>query len=133
MGGARGSVTHLNEAGGTFLSRQREVEVQMGGGCSLVGRSFQLLSLTLTVAVLLCEILRTCTHTGHKRTIAHENGCNHIKDPSQKVQPVPVTAIGVCFTSNYIFFNYLLSNLRQFQSKNIRRFWIRTVKEDMKH
>lgn len=62
-----GSATHLNEAGGTFLSRQREVEVQMGGGCRVVGRSFQLLALTLPVAVLLWGILRTCRHVGHIR------------------------------------------------------------------
>lgn len=55
---------HLDEAGGTFLSRQREVEVQVGGGCFLVGRSFCLLTLTLTVAVLLCRILRTCIYVG---------------------------------------------------------------------
>lgn len=55
---------HLDKAGGTFLSRQREVEVQVGGRCLLVGRSFCLLALTLTVAMLLRGILRTCIYVG---------------------------------------------------------------------
>lgn len=99
---------HLNEAGGTFLSRQREVEVQVGGGCCVVGRSFQLLTLTLPVAVLLCGILRTCSHMGHIRYISHENGCNHAKYPRQSVQLVPVKTMNVCFTPNlFFFFDYV--------------------------
>lgn len=54
-------ITHLDEAGGAFLSWQGEVEVEVGGGRRLAGRSLCLLTLTVSVAVLLCLTLRTCS------------------------------------------------------------------------
>ncbi len=57
-------ITHLDQAGGAFLSWQGEVEVQMGGRCRLAGRSFCLLPLTVTIAVLVCGALRTCSERG---------------------------------------------------------------------
>lgn len=59
---------YLNEAGGAFLSRQREVEVYVGGRRRLAGRSLRLLPLAVAVAVLLLLLLlgrslRTCGET----------------------------------------------------------------------
>lgn len=52
--------TYLEEAGGAFLSWQGEVEVDTGGRCHLAGRSFRLLPLAVTIAVVLRCRLRTC-------------------------------------------------------------------------
>lgn len=51
---------HLQQAGRPFLSGEGEVEVEGGGGRCLAGRSLGLLALAVTVAVLLCGIVRTC-------------------------------------------------------------------------
>lgn len=56
------TLAYLNEAGGAFLSRQREVEVYVGGGRRLAGGSLRLLPLAVTIAMLLLlgGSLKTC-------------------------------------------------------------------------
>lgn len=52
--------THLHQAGRAFLARQREVQVQVGGGRRLAGRSLRLLTLTVAVTVRVGRVQRGC-------------------------------------------------------------------------